>query len=595
MQELVKSVKLFKGLKNDEDAKQVPAEYFYKMKNFGYSETGLLGISKILMPTQIVHIGTAKIDGLIEYRYLNNINALITEYLAVTNGNIYKAILGTPVSIYSGLTVGKISYAVFNDKLYIANGKNYITIYDGNKEIVYQMGAPEVETTTTAGNPNGVYYYAMTYVTAGGEEVIGTVSNTLTVASKKITVNIPIGYSGTLTRNIYRTKAGGAQLYLIAAIPDNTTMSYLDNIADVSLVTPIPATNNEMIKPYFISIASQKIYAGVVDKYPTQVFISGVNIEVIDPANSLDVGNYGVDNTPVKGLGTDFNKIIVGTEKNIIMIDPASDTPVITRANVGIKDGYSVKSIPATANFPGGMVFVSNLNDVRVLVGMQALPVSTSLDNVRSDNLAQDIRGDIARYLVTATNIHSEFINYKYHLLIDYIKYVYDTRLGAWSAHDIRTKTYQSKPACIGVLNNNLYNGQLDGWVELEYSSLQYQGEDVEAFIESPQMTVSTDYKFIEKIKMWFIAGNNNIVNIEVVTDENEVFKIDNDFYLQGGVFNGQYFNPMYFRTGNTTMDYRVVNINRFCRWLKYRITSTTGNVNYQGFEIYYQDVETRQ
>lgn len=592
---MVKTVKMFKGLKNDEDSKQIPMEYFYKMTNFGYSDTGILGVSKILMPKQIVQIGTANIDGITEYRYLDSTNTLKTEHIIVTNGSIYKDVLGTPALVYPGMLPGKVTFAVFNDKLYLANGNNYIYVYDGNKGIVYQMGAPEAEATTTLGNPNGVYYYAITYVLAGGEEVIGSVSNTVTVALKKINLTIPIGYTGTLTRNIYRTEAGGTTLKLLTAIANNTDLTYTDNTADVSLTTAIPATNNELCKPAFIGVAGQKIFASGDAKYPTQVFISDTNVDVLDTANGLDVANYGVDNTPVKGLGVDFNKIIVGTEKNIIMIDPSSNTPVITRANVGIKDGYSVKSIPATASFPGGMMFVSNLNDVRVLVGMQALPVATSLDNVRTDNLAQDIRGDISRYLVASSNISSEFINYKYHLLIDYIKYVYDIRLGAWSAQDIRTASYQSKPQVLGILNGNLYNGQVDGWLEQEYASITYKSEDVEAYVESPYMQVSTDYKFIKKIKLWFIAGNNNIVNAEVVTDENEAFKIDQDFYLQGGVYNSVYFNPFYFRTGNSTMDYRVININKFCRWIKYRITSTTGNVNFQGFEIYYQEAETKQ
>lgn len=42
--------KLFGGLKNDEDPKQISDEYFIDMKNFDYPDTGILGINKILMP-----------------------------------------------------------------------------------------------------------------------------------------------------------------------------------------------------------------------------------------------------------------------------------------------------------------------------------------------------------------------------------------------------------------------------------------------------------------------------------------------------------------------------------------------------------------
>ena len=50
---IYKEVKLFKGLKNDEDQKQMAEDYFYNIKNFNYPESGILGINKILMPEVI--------------------------------------------------------------------------------------------------------------------------------------------------------------------------------------------------------------------------------------------------------------------------------------------------------------------------------------------------------------------------------------------------------------------------------------------------------------------------------------------------------------------------------------------------------------
>jgi hypothetical protein len=47
---LYKEVKLFKGLKNDEDPKQISHEYFSDVRNFNFSDIGILGINKILAP-----------------------------------------------------------------------------------------------------------------------------------------------------------------------------------------------------------------------------------------------------------------------------------------------------------------------------------------------------------------------------------------------------------------------------------------------------------------------------------------------------------------------------------------------------------------
>lgn len=45
--------KLFLGLKNDEDEKQISSDFFTNMLNFGYADTGTLGINKILFPAQV--------------------------------------------------------------------------------------------------------------------------------------------------------------------------------------------------------------------------------------------------------------------------------------------------------------------------------------------------------------------------------------------------------------------------------------------------------------------------------------------------------------------------------------------------------------
>lgn len=93
-----------------------------------------------------------------------------------------------------------------------------------------------------AGNlTNGAYTYKITFVSAGGEERLGTVSNTVTVVdyttNGKIALTaIPTSVDSKVTaRNIYRTTAGGSVYYYVAQLADNTTTTYTDNIADASL------------------------------------------------------------------------------------------------------------------------------------------------------------------------------------------------------------------------------------------------------------------------------------------------------------------------------------------------------------------------
>jgi hypothetical protein len=178
---------------------------------------------------------------------------------------------------------------------------------------------------------------------------------------------LPIGYTGTTQRRLYRTVASGTDLKLLTTISDNTTLTYTDNIADGSLGASIPATNNALPKTYALAVAGERLYGAIADKYPTQLFSTTANNEVWDVSVYVDVANFGNDNTPVVGLGEDFNKVVVGTDRNILFINPTDNAVTITRANVGFKNRFALKKVPAFGDFPGGLMFVSSLNDVRLL------------------------------------------------------------------------------------------------------------------------------------------------------------------------------------------------------------------------------------
>ncbi len=100
-----------------------------------------------------------------------------------------------------------------------------------------------------AGNvDNGAHRYLATFVTADGETDAGTISASVTVADKttngKVALtDIPVGGSSVTSRNLYRTTANGSTYLKLAALADNTTTVYTDNIADSSLGVQAPVTN----------------------------------------------------------------------------------------------------------------------------------------------------------------------------------------------------------------------------------------------------------------------------------------------------------------------------------------------------------------
>jgi hypothetical protein len=69
-------------------------------------------------------------------------------------------------------------------------------------------------------------------------------SNTATYPANRVALSaIPLGPTGTTSRKVYRTAAGGATYKLVTTIADNTTTTYTDTLADASLGATVPSTN----------------------------------------------------------------------------------------------------------------------------------------------------------------------------------------------------------------------------------------------------------------------------------------------------------------------------------------------------------------
>ena len=589
------SINQFKGIKNDSNPKQSGAEYFCDMLNFSFENTSILGLEKVLCPTQIMQISENKIDGIYEYRFLDTNNILRTKIIVVCNGNIYETDLINELKlIYSGIAKGKCSFATYQDKLFITNGKDNIFVYYGAYDQISQMGSPLALKGQNNGFLTGTYKYQMTYVTNGGEEIVGSISNTITVNNQSVLLKLPLGYDGVKSRKLYRTKDNGNTFYLINTIDDNTTMEVYDNLIDSFLDEQIGKVNNELPKPYFLQVAGNRLYGGKVDKYPTQLFATDIFGEVFDSANYIDISNFGNDNTPVEVVAEDFNKIVVGTGKNIFLVNPTDNSVILTRANVGVLDGYSVAKCPSFNNFAGGLMFVSTEYDVRLMSGIQALPVSTSIDNVTTVNYAQNIQGTLPNDLKAYGNIASIFFNYRYMLQVDNIRYVFDIRNNAWTKQRIKTENYESEPIVFAVINNLLINGQADGYLEKEYFDIKYRNEDCSAFVESVQINAQTDFTFVEKLYFWFTTTEDNNLKIEVVTDSNNSYKKEKDFNMLDGAFNEDFIETDYTQN-KYDMDYRVYNIYQPCRWLKYKLSVNKGNIMFENFELAGQQISNKE
>ena len=185
----------------------------------------------------------------------------------------------------------------------------------------------------------GLYCYQYTWVSADGGETIGSPNNNITTTTNNQKVNlssITVGPTGTVARKIYRTKvgcSGGAKLFLVTTINDNTTTTFADTVADGSLGTTVLP-----ISPTFGGALQVKNPAGTI--------LAKINNDGrFDPAGVTSVVSGSVGGTatfwvPVWGSGLKIaiiNEINFNSASttNFVLPTPSFSFGIITNGNIG--------------------------------------------------------------------------------------------------------------------------------------------------------------------------------------------------------------------------------------------------------------------
>lgn len=607
----------FQGMRTDIGDKLLDVKYFRDVVNFNQDDT--VGANKVLAPISINKIEFERekaIDGIFGFSFLDENNKTRFQEIIVTGGNIYINFL-TPKLIYSGLEQGLCDFSILNDKLFITNGKNYPLVYDG--DTVYEMGAPKAILTTQNGGQDGTYYYEVTYVTAGGEERIGTRSNAIETHGKAIKLELPIGFSSVNERKIYRTDGTGKNFKLVAQIADNETLTYIDTLADSDLTNNIIEINNECPKPYFLETSNFKLIGCVADKYPTQGWATEPNVELFDSANFFDVSNRAKDNSPLTGMKRDYDKIIISSQKQIYLVDVSNEAVTVTetRSNIGCLSGYSMVRIPSDKGFDGGVIFLASDKTIRLFNGNFAQPIATSLDNLKTDNVGQAIKTLLEKTVTNNTNIYAEYFDFKYHLILDSLMYVYDIGLNSWFTYDFSLNTVLTGDfapenfddhyfltglptrayfSTFAVIDNEFYVGRKDGsFVEKMYSDNMYRNQPVKSKLEFPFWGVSEELKYFKEIHIYY--QKNSDIDFKVTVNFDDGTVIDN-FEIEdksGGDYDSRYFSQYFFKTQDNTEDYRVLYINKYSNWVKVTIESNEKPLNFRGMRILYDKVTNKE
>tara|TARA_R110002020_G_scaffold28797_6_gene91400 strand:- start:847 stop:2640 length:1794 start_codon:yes stop_codon:yes gene_type:complete len=588
-----------KGLRNDTSRKFVPSDYFYEIENFNYDD--IIGASRILFPAIKYNASvSADIDGIFEFTYVNNSSVSVNESIAVVNGLVVKDFLTSPVTIYTGLTAGhKCTFAILNDQLFISNGHDNILVYsniDGTP-VVKEMGAPYARDSGVSGLPDGEYYYALTYVVSGVELITGTVSNTLTVVTNQINLSLPVGPTDTDERKVYRTEDGGSTLKLVTTIADNTTTTYTDNTADGSLGATMGAVNSAAPKPQFISVKNERLIGVKNSARPNYFYASETEVEVIyNTIGVSDVSGQGNDNSPLKGMALDYDQIVVFSEKSIYLISLGTATTVQqTNANIGCLDGFSIAKIPENAGMPGGLMFVSNEYDIRIFNGNIATTLATSLDNLKTENFSEVLNKNDLKNSLTNVDVDAVFFDYKYHLIIRSLIYIFDIRILGWTTYRIQTTTYTPTYNKFGLIDGKLYVGQSGaGIVEQMYADTVYRTEAVTSEFVTPSLLADNQYKDFKELHFYYGNSGAATTNIIVTPDNNANLAKVVSFTITGDGFDSNYFDPTYFQSSTEADSYKVLHIDMTARWLTIRVNSN-GLLNFRGYRLVLKQLNNQE
>jgi len=564
-----------KGLRDDKGRKFVSPDYFYNIENMNYD--GIIGCQRIKAPSVEYNVGANQIDGGVDFRYIDSVGQFQSEKIIVQGGSIIKDFLTSPSTVYTGLTAGKkCTFGILNDKLFISNGFDYPLVYDGT--YVKQMGAPTAKDLLVSGSLTGAYYYAMTYVIDGVEIILGTISNTITVSSKSIDLDLPVGIATCTARKIYRTEAGGSTLKLLTTISDNTTTTYQDNTVDGSLGANIASTNSSCPTPQFITVKDEKIIGAVNANRPNYLYVTEFEVEVFfNTSGVYDVSGVGNDNSPLTGLIEDYNKIVVFSEKHVYLADTSGLTTSVkqTPSNVGCIDGFSIARIPENDILQGGIMFVSNLYDVRIFSGNIATNLATSFDNLTTNNFSIALDKDSLKNQLKDNPLEAAFYDYKYHLIAETFMYVYDIRISGWTKYFIKTTSYTPVYWRFFEIGQTLYVSQKNtGIVEQMYNAITYRGEELTAFFETPEIAVGTERKFFKNLYIYYDKSGTNTLTALATIDSTKT--VTATITYDGAYYDFDYFDEDYYETTEDEEDYKVIYINKYANWMRFKVSTQT-------------------
>ncbi len=359
-------------------------------------------------------LGTSKVIS--AYRYYKNSTDAKKQIIAYSTllkvGNDSS---GAFTNIATGLTASlHWTWITYKDLCYGFNGTDSNQVYDGTNSCE-TMGvpvptAPSGVDSGEAGNPDGAYKYKVTYEIDGYQEGnASAASDTVTVATNKITVTIPVSTNTRVTaRTIYRTAASGAIYYYVARVANNTDVAYTDNIADASLTTTIPAPSDYGTPAsYKLScLHKSRFFLARNATYKSRVIYSDVRSltaypDVFPALNYFDI--LKDNGEEITFIGEDnYGQLIAMKPSAVVKINTDTDDPVgWSGFNNVINPNGCISPYSAQKTF-AGVIYLTRYgeNQKRLMVwnGASAQPIFEELEPILTKILDSRLPDVVSAY-----------------------------------------------------------------------------------------------------------------------------------------------------------------------------------------------------
>ena len=267
-------------------------------------------------------------------------------------------------------SVGKIpDFAQFGDDLYITNGVIAPRRWNGTTLVTAgrtQSPTPSATANSSAGNLVGSYRYKIVAITTTGTRNAGSAASAV-LQRQDNQANVVWGAStdtAVVGYELYRTSGSGAVYYLLDYIDGRTSVSYVDNTADIAILENRILEEHGDPPPvgvYFCESHKQRMWWLRTDTDPTRLYWSDSGL----PEDVLADNKHDFeDATPVADVGTgmtgDFEgKLVVWMEKAVwtvsgtgqVIGDVVDWTFVKANAAVGTVSHRTVARIPAGSRY----------------------------------------------------------------------------------------------------------------------------------------------------------------------------------------------------------------------------------------------------